>query len=220
MLELITKTSIKTRTKLFSALTVLLVVIFILLNTNFQTKAQVEANKPIQFNVTEFAQEQLPKIAADVLATAIDIAVIATAVDKNLVAAGTKYGRNTGDDRNISYVFPVKTTAKVIGVDENFIMLSVPGAPSIDRFNIPVGLALRGNPLRDVTGKIKFGDFFDQTQFQDVAVAIKDRAREVILNPLDLKTLTGKTIEVYGAWATGPEKNVYNIIPTSISVKG
>ena len=88
-----------------------------------------------------------------------------------------------------------------------------------DTFNIPIGLALSGNPLRDVTGKITFGDFYDQTQYQDAASALKDLVRSTIIDKLDLKSLPGKTLEIYGAWNNGPLPKTYNIQPTSIVVK-
>jgi predicted lipoprotein len=194
----------------------MLVLILLYSNTTFVSDAEVSANAPNEFNLTEFAQKNLPLIAADIQATAIDIAVVAKAADKDLVAAGAEYGRDLG---NRSFVFPVKTTAKVKIVDENFIVLDVPGAPAEDTFNIPIGLALSGNPLRDVTGQITFGDFYDQTQYQDAANALKDLVRSSIIDKLDLNNLVGRTLEIYGAWNNGPLKNVYNIQPTSIVVK-
>lgn len=158
----------------------------------------------------------MPLIAADIQAKATDIAIVAAAADKDIVAAGAQYGRDLG---NKSFVFAVKTTAKVKSVDENFIVLDVPGAPAQDTFNIPIGLALSGNPLRDVTGKITFGDFYDQTQYQDAASALKDLVRSTIIDKLDVKNLKGKTLEIYGAWNNGPVPNNYNIQPTSIVVK-
>ena len=156
------------------------------------------------------------KTPTEIQAKAIDIALVAEAADKDIVAAGAQYGRDLG---NKSFVFAVKTTAKVKSVDENFIVLDVPGASAQDTFNIPIGLALSGNPLRDVTGKITFGDFYDQTQYQDAASALKDLVRSTIIDKLDLKSLPGKTLEIYGAWNNGPLPKTYNIQPTSIVVK-
>ena len=79
-------------------------------------------------------------------------------------------------------------------------------------------MALSGNPVRDVTGKIKFGDFFDQTEYQAAANAFKDLIRETIISKLDPPSLVGKTITVYGAWNNGPLEKIYNIIPTSITI--
>lgn len=194
----------------------IVVLIFVLVNTTFLSDAEVAADAPKEFSLTEFASINLPLIAADVQSKATDIAVVATAADVDIVSAGAKYGRDLG---NKSFVFAVKTTAKVKSVDENFIVLDVPGAPAQDTFNIPIGLALSGNPLRDVTGKITFGDFYDQTQYQDAASALKDLVRSSIIDKLDIANLKGKTLEIYGAWNNGPVPNTYNIQPTSIVVK-
>ena len=189
--------------------TAILVLLFVFVNTTFLSDAEVAADAPKEFSLTDFASKNLPLIA-------VDMAIVAAAADKDIVAAGAEFGRDLG---NKSFVFAVKTTAKVKLVDENFIVLNVPGAPAQDTFNIPIGLALSGNPLRDVTGKITFGDFYDQTQYQDAANALKDLVRSSIIDQLDLQNLVGKTLNIYGAWNNGPLKNVYNIQPTSIVVK-
>jgi predicted lipoprotein len=196
--------------------TAIIVLLFVFVNTTFLTDAEVKADAPKEFSLTDFAATNLPLIAADIQAKATDIALVAAAADVDIVSAGAKYGRDLG---NKSFVFAVKTTAKVKSVDENFIVLDVPGGSAQDTFNIPVGLALSGNPLRDVTGKITFGDFYDQTQYQDAASALKDLVRTSIIDKLDLKNLVGKTLEIYGAWNNGPVPNTYNIQPTSIVVK-
>jgi predicted lipoprotein len=196
--------------------TAILLLLFVVVNTTFLSDAEVAADAPKEFSLTDFAAENLPLIAASIQEKAIDVAIVAEAADKDIVAAGAEFGRDLG---NKSFVFAVKTTAKVKSVDENFIVLDVPGASAQDTFNIPIGLALSGNPLRDVTGEITFGDFYDQTQYQDAASALKDLVRSSIIDKLDLQNLTGKTLEIYGAWNNGPLKNVYNIQPTSIVVK-
>jgi predicted lipoprotein len=208
--------SARNRRIIVGGLTAIIVLLFVFVNTTFLSDAEVAADAPKEFSLTDFAATNLPLIAADIQAKAIDIALVAEAADKDIVAAGAQYGRDLG---NKSFVFPVKTTAKVKSVDENFIILDVPGASAQDTFNIPIGLALSGNPLRDVTGKITFGDFYDQTQYQDAASALKDLVRSSIIDKLDLKNLTGKTLEIYGAWNNGPVPNTYNIQPTSIVVK-
>jgi predicted lipoprotein len=196
--------------------TAILLLLFVVVNTTFLSDAEVAADAPKEFSLTDFAAENLPLIAASIQEKAIDVAIVAESADKDIVAAGAEFGRDLG---NKSFVFAVKTTAKVKSVDENFIVLDVPGASAQDTFNIPIGLALSGNPLRDVTGEITFGDFYDQTQYQDAASALKDLVRSSIIDKLDLQNLTGKTLEIYGAWNNGPLKNVYNIQPTSIVVK-
>ena len=196
--------------------TALIVLLFVFANTTFLSDAEVAADAPKEFSLTDFAETNLPLIAAEIQEKAIDIALVAEAADKDIVAAGAQYGRDLG---NKSFVFAVKTTAKVKSVDENFIVLDVPGSSAQDTFNIPIGLALSGNPLRDVTGKITFGDFYDQTQYQDAASALKDLVRSTIIDKLDLKSLPGKTLEIYGAWNNGPLPKTYNIQPTSIVVK-
>lgn len=212
----LTRVSARNRRFILGGGVVIIVFSFIFGNTTFLSEAEVAANAPKKFSLTDFAETNLPLIAADIRAKAIDVALVAEAANKDIVDAGAQYGRDLG---NKSFVFAVKTTAKVKSVDENFIVLDVPGGSAQDSFNIPIGLALSGNPLRDVTGKIAFGDFYDQTQYQDAANALKDLVRSTIIDKLDLKNLTGKTFEIYGAWNNGPLPRTYNIQPTSIVAK-
>lgn len=212
----LTRVSARNRRFILGGGVVIIVFSFSFGNTTFLSEAEVAANAPKKFSLTDFAETNLPLIAADIRAKAIDVALVAEAANKDIVDAGAQYGRDLG---NKSFVFAVKTTAKVKSVDENFIVLDVPGGSAQDSFNIPIGLALSGNPLRDVTGKIAFGDFYDQTQYQDAANALKDLVRSTIIDKLDLKNLTGKTFEIYGAWNNGPLPRTYNIQPTSIVAK-
>ena len=78
---------------------------------------------------------------------------------------------------------------------------------------------LYGYEMKKDSAKITFGDFYDQTQYQDAASALKDLVRSTIIDKLDLKSLPGKTLEIYGAWNNGPLPKTYNIQPTSIVVK-
>lgn len=199
-------------------LTILLVfsVLFILTNTSFRDVKAVEEAAPKSLDLNVYAKEKLPIITADVASSAIEISVIANSIsEKGIVETGKELGRDLG---NNSFVFPVKTIAKVISYDENFLILEVEGTSKDDVFNIPLGLALSGNPIRDVTGKIKFGDFFDQTEYQAAANAFKDLIRETVISKLDPPSLVGKQIEVYGAWNNGPIEKIYNIIPTTITI--
>ncbi len=111
--------------------TALIVLLFVFVNTTFLSDAEVAADAPKEFSLTDFAETNLPLIAAEIQEKAIDIALVAEAADKDIVAAGAQYGRDLG---NKSFVFAVKTTAKVKSVDENFIVLDVPGSSAQDTF--------------------------------------------------------------------------------------
>ncbi len=204
------------RSYLFISALTIFSAIFIFSNTTFRGAQEVEDAAPKSLDLSAYVQEQLPKITQEISETAIEMSVISLSIaEKGVVETGKELGRDLG---NNSFVFPVKTTAKVASYDENFIILEIEGSAKGDVFNIPIGLALSGNPVRDVTGKINFGDFFDQTEYQAAANAFKDLIRETIISKLDPPSLVGKTITVYGAWNNGPLEKIYNIIPTSITI--
>lgn len=85
---------------------------------------------------------------------------------------------------------------------------------------IPLTTALNGAPIRDVTGTVSFGDFANQTEYQEVANEYKLSIQRNVIGALDLGGLDGKTIDVVGAWAVGGPPDTYLIQPVAIEVSG
>ena len=129
---------------------------------------------PAAFNAKTYVQTNFPKIRSTLTEKATDIVVLAPAVDKDPAAAAKKYGTDVGSGK---YAFPVKATGTVKEVDENFMLVAVPGVPAGDKVRIPLGFAITGTPVRDATGGMTFSDFSGQTDYQSVANELKVKIR-------------------------------------------
>lgn len=185
------------------------------LNTKFVSSTADAAGQPGAFSPTSFAEQKWPDLVKGITDDAVDVTVLAPVADADPAAAGQQYGQDLGAG---SFAFPVKATGTVSAVDDAFITVSVPGMPADDIVRIPLGLALNGAPIRDATGTIKYGDFGNQTDYQDVANALKDLSAKKVLAENDPSSLNGKKITVVGATATGGPPKSYLINPVKIEV--
>lgn len=190
-------------------------VVGMLLDTKFMSSTAGAAGQPGAFSATAYAEKKWSGLVDRIDSKAVDITVLAPAADADMAAAGKQFGQDLGAG---SFAFPVKATGTVSAVDANFITLTVPGMPEGDVVRIPVGLALNGGPIRDATGTIKYGDFTDQTEYQDVANALKDLSAKRVIAKADPASLNGKQITVVGATGTGGPPKAYAINPVKIEV--
>ena len=82
---------------------------------------------------------------------------------------------------------------------------------------LQIGPALNGTALRDVTGQVRFGDFENQLAYQDIGTKFNDKVREGVLSTVDKTTLTGKTLNIIGAFSLfNPSQ--FMIVPISLEV--
>lgn len=189
--------------------------VVVVLSTEVVTPAEFRRLNPPEFNGETYARERFPKVAADVSRIATNVTELAPAISKDLAAAGQKYGQDLGSGQ---YSFAMKATGTAKEIDEQFVLLDVEGVPKGTQVRIPLGTALNGTPVRDCTGKIRYGDFADQTEYQTVANQFKLRMQQDIIAKLDTETLKGKEMTVEGGWNTGGPPDSYIIQPTRITV--
>lgn len=191
----------------------LALIVAMFLGTKFQSAAAVAKSQPAAFNATTYAKQKWPDLVQGISSKATDVTTLAPAVDANLAEAGKKYGQDLGAG---SYAFAVKATGDVAAVDDNFITLAVPGMPPKDVVRIPLGMALNGSPIRDATGTIHYGDFANQTDYQDAANALKAQVQQEVLAKITPASLKGRQLTVIGAFASGGPPNSYLINPVKI----
>src|SRR5699024_3359595 len=76
--------------------------------------------------------------------------------------------------------------------------------------------------LRDASGEVSFGDFVNQTEYQNVALELNNKAAEDVFVDLDPDDLEGEDVTVIGAvkWTsdTGGEVDAVAITPVEIEV--
>jgi predicted lipoprotein len=184
-------------------------------STRWLTAEQVGALTPKPFSAREFAAQKFPEIQQKVVEKAVGVTELAPALAKDEASAGAQFGVDSGSGK---FAIPVKAEGTVASVDENWIVLDTPDVKGFT-VRIPVGTTISGNPIRDVTGDIHFGDFTDQTTYQEVANQLKLLVQREIMDPLDKGRLQGGTLSVAGAFTTGGAPNQIIIQPVKVEVR-
>ncbi len=76
----------------------------------------------------------------------------------------------------------------------------------------------RNDAVRDAVGFIRFNDFVNQTEFAEVSNALKDHVLSDVVAVIDPATITGKTINFYGAF-TLVDANEIEVVPVTIEIQ-
>lgn len=200
-----------------SALGAVVLVVAMAIDTEFLDPTEQSAVQAPTFSAAAYVDELLPETTRLISEAAVELPVLANELAEDAAAAGADYGVDAGSG---AFVFPVVVTAEVTEVDDRFITLAVDGMPDGADVRIPLTTALNGAPIRDVTGTVSFGDFANQTEYQEVANEYKLSIQRNVIGALDLGGLDGKTIDVVGAWAVGGPPDTYLIQPVAIEVSG
>ncbi|RVA64506.1 DUF2291 family protein, partial [Mesorhizobium sp. M7A.F.Ca.CA.001.08.1.1] len=96
--------------------------------------------------------------------------------------------------------------------------VAVDGVPDTLMIRVQTGPAINGTELRDATGKITFGQFTNQIEYQDAGSALNNEMKKEVLAKVDTSTLTGKTISVVGAFKLVNPKS-WLVTPVRLDVK-
>lgn len=184
-------------------------------STTWLSPEEAESVNPPTFVAADFVEENFSAWQQAITESAVDITVLAPAVDEDLVAAGAEYGNDLGSK---AYAFPVRATGTVKEVDQNFALLDIPGLPKQVEVRIALGNAIQGTAVRDAVGNVRYGDFQDQTAFQSVANEIKIKIQKDVLPAVQPDLKAGTQVVVVGGWATGGPPNSFIIHPVSIEV--
>lgn len=199
---------------LLGALFIVALLAAMVADTKFVDTTAATEIRGSDFDPQEYTDQAFPEIRDMIVDQAVPLPELADAIANDPQAAGAEYGQNMGAGR---YTYPVFTAGTVDEVDSDYIYLSVPELPDAD-VRIPIGSALSGNPVRDATGTIAFGDFPDQNAYQSVANYFRRIMLADVIEPLDPPSLVGETLEVYAGWVTGGPAETYLIMPVSIEV--
>lgn len=167
-----------------------------------------------KFSPVTFGAEQFPIIRQDVETRAVDAVELATAIAADKKAAGEKYGVKT----TTGPVLPVKLTGVFGERKANYNIVAVEGMPAEITVRIQTGPALNGTDLRDATGKIEFGQFRNQIEYQDAGSAVNNEVKKTVLAGVDPSSLTGKTVSVIGVFKLVNPKN-WIVTPVRLEVK-
>lgn len=166
------------------------------------------------FSPDAFGETEFPRIQSLITEKAVDGVTIAPEVLADKVAAGKKYGTvsSTGS------IMMVRLTGVLGEAKAGNYDLTVDGMPADVKVRVQTGPAINGTDLRDAPGDIDFGAFKNQIEYQDAGSGINRAMKKTVLEGIDAASLTGKTIEVVGAFRLGNPKN-WLITPVSLVVK-
>lgn len=166
------------------------------------------------FSPDAFGETEFPRIQTFITEKAVDGVTIAPEVLADKVAAGKKYGTvsSTGS------IVMVRLTGVLGEVKAGNYDLAVEGMPPEIKVRVQTGPAINGTDLRDAPGDIDFGAFKNQIEYQDAGSGINRAMKKAVLDTIDAANLTGKTIEVVGAFRLGNPKN-WLLTPVSVVVK-
>ena len=148
------------------------------------------------FSPAAYGAAQFTKVQAAVVARAVDAATLATAIAKDQDAAGKQYGVPADAGPEIA----VKFTGKFGSQDSGVYDVAVPGVPDGVHITVQTGPAIIGTDLRDATGKVTFGQFHNQIEYQNAGAALNTTMKKTVLSKLDTSKLGGKTVAVVGVF--------------------
>jgi predicted lipoprotein len=149
----------------------------------------------------------------------VDLTMLLGEIAKNKDAASQKYGHKESGPYN----FVMKTEAIVDSVDTTSragtALLKPTGYNGPAEVRMQIGPVLRGTAIRDGSGYIPFNQFVNQIEYADVGEELNNRVLNHVLKNLDVNTLKGKTVTVYGFFTLDDPAKIL-ITPVKIDVKG
>ena len=179
-----------------AAIAVLVVLAAMVLDTKVVKIGSAEDVRNAVFSPQEYGKAEFPKVQADVEARAVDAATLAAAIAKDQASAEKEYGVPAG----VGPAMAVKFTGVVGEGKSGIYKVAVPGIGDVPLIRMQTGPAINGTELRDSTGKITFGQFKNQIEYQNAGSALNNEMKAEVLSKVDTSALTGKTVTVVGVF--------------------
>ncbi len=154
----------------------------------------------------------------------VDIDIIINALKSDREKATADYGL-TKTQGAASFAFKVKGEAVVLEYDSSsrngLLIIDLVPADGVRDTAIQVGPVIKKTALRDSLDFIKFSEVGNQLQFASLADELNNKMKKVVVEPLDLENLSGKTVSFYAAFKLEQSDAVEDIIltPAVIEVK-
>jgi len=170
--------------------------IAMVLSTKFLTPEEVEAMRPDQFDSQETAEELHSQAQTELTAEPHALAEVAEAILEDPESAAEEFeGASPSEDVT---AYSVEVVGEVREAGEDTLILDATGLDGRDVV-IPLGAAVDGNLIRDLTG-FQFGDAPGQTEYQQVGTDLSTLLREGAVEALDgdVAGLEGEQVTVRG----------------------
>ena len=148
--------------------------------------------------------------------SAVEITSFVQQLKTDATATVTKYAKSQGIGNTV-YVL-VKGEGVIIAINEDDVLLLVkPGMQEI-KVKINTGIYF-GNAVRDVTGKIKMGDFSNTMDYNNVSVELNKIVRSKIVMPFKATSKKRQLVQFAGCIELNTEKiNADNITVLPVKI--
>lgn len=173
-----------------------------------------EASLEGGFSADTYGATHFPDIKTSVEQRAVDAGELASAVLEDSTAAGQKYGVGEG----FGPVVPVTFTGTFGEARSGIYTVTAEGVPDEITIRVQTGPAINGTDLRDATGKITFGEFTNQIEYQNAGASLNDAMKQAVLADVDTTNLSGKRVSVTGVFKLINPKN-WLVTPVSLEVQ-
>ncbi len=199
---------------LISAVLAVIVIAGIAADTTVVRIGSKEDVRQQVFEPDAFGAKEFPIVQQFVESKAVDAQTLGPAVLADKTAAAKKYGTPA----TVGAVVPVKVSGIAGEGKMGVYMLKVDGLPPEITVRVQTGPAINGTDLRDATGQVTFSQFKNQIEYQNAGSGINRAMKKAVLSGIDNTNLTGKTLEVTGAFTLINPKN-WLITPVKVVVK-
>ena len=161
------------------------------------------------------------KAVPELAEKAVDLKEFLTQSKGDLKTLADKYGKySMGSSGALNYV--VKGTAEVVKVDQSkkagVMDVRLQGYDGPEAIQLQVGSVFKGSAVRDSLSFIKYEDYKNQVQWASVSQSIHAVIQKQVLDPLNVASLTGKTVEFVGCFTVDGNDKLL-ITPVQMTVK-
>jgi predicted lipoprotein len=149
-----------------------------------------------------------------------DLKTVMQAVASNPDEAGAKFG-NPRKQSTSPWTYAVKLTGKVVAADTATraatLDVDVDGDGKADA-KVQIGPAIRGTALRDALDFVDFNEFKNQIEWAQFGKAFNEKANTSFLAALPRDGLTGKTVNITGAFPLPTSGQLPLITPSALTL--
>ncbi|MTI61501.1 MAG: DUF2291 domain-containing protein [Firmicutes bacterium] len=160
------------------------------------------------------------KIISYINKEAIDVNLVIKEIDKNLDAAGEKYGIKEAAGK--PWKFIVKGKGKVLSVNtesrNGTIDVDIEPYDGKKDLKIQIGPVIRGSSIRDSLNYISFNNFGNQIEYAKFSTEINNKINKEFLQNINFEELEGSVIDFQGVFVVQSSEIV--LTPVKIEVIG
>lgn len=149
----------------------------------------------------------------------VDIEIVLNALETDREKANTEYGL-TKTQGAASYSFKVKGEAVVLEYDNSsrngLLILDLPPVDGERDAVLQVGPVIKKTAIRDSLDFIKFSEVGNQLQFASLADELNNKMKKVVIEPLDLENIAGKSISFYAAFKLEKTESAKEVVLAAV----